>query len=169
MDDAQTQKAGPFAERMNTRYDQDMGKLKGLSKDEQAKRIAALAEPHYDEGMQGLGRSSSRPRSTGSTRSSSSSGGRWPCSNRRSPRPSSSPTPRPRRSPRSSPTPGTEQGEAVKAAKNDMQAAAPKIQSLAKESATQSTAVLKPEQLRTWQTIYGRPISPPAAEAAAPR
>lgn len=169
MDDAQKQKAGPFVKRMNTRYDSDVAKLKGLSKDEQAQRIAVLAKPHYDEGMKGLGNflkpaqidrfdqillqergpmAMLEPEIAGAlqlTNAQAKEVAQIVADTR------------------------NQQGEAVKAAKNDMKAAAPKIQSLAKESVDKSTAVLKPEQLRTWQKIYGRPISPPAAEAAAPR
>lgn len=54
LDEGQIAKAKQVAGRMNTRFEQDMGKLKGLNEQEKAKRAAALAGPHYEEGMREL-------------------------------------------------------------------------------------------------------------------
>lgn len=54
MDQTQVGKAGEMAKRMKARTAQDMGKLRGLKSDEQAKRMATLAPPHYEEGMKQL-------------------------------------------------------------------------------------------------------------------
>lgn len=54
LDEGQVAKAQKVAERMNARFNQDMGKMKGLNADERAKRVVTLAGPHYDEGMREL-------------------------------------------------------------------------------------------------------------------
>ena len=54
MDDTQITRAREMAGRMNSRFQQDMGKMKGLNRDEQMKRAPTLAGPHYEEGMKQL-------------------------------------------------------------------------------------------------------------------
>ncbi len=54
LDDAQVKKADALAERMKQRFGVDRAKLKGLSPDEQLKRLPTVAGPHYEEGMKGL-------------------------------------------------------------------------------------------------------------------
>ena len=54
LDEGQKTRAGTVAEQMKSRYEQDMGKLKGLNEEQREKRRVTLAGPHYDEGMRQL-------------------------------------------------------------------------------------------------------------------
>lgn len=54
LNEGQVAKAQQVAQKMNARFNQDMGKLKGLTGDEQAKRVVSVAGPHYEEGMREL-------------------------------------------------------------------------------------------------------------------
>ena len=54
MNESQVEKSKAVAQRMNSRFQQDMGKLKGLNDDQKMKRVVTLADPHYKEGMNEL-------------------------------------------------------------------------------------------------------------------
>ena len=54
LSESQVEKSKTVAQRMNSRFEQDMGKLRGLNDDQKMKRVVTLADPHYQQGMDEL-------------------------------------------------------------------------------------------------------------------
>ena len=175
LNDVQVAKARAVAARMNARFEQDMGKMKGLSEEEKGKRAVTLAGPHYQEGMREL-RSFLTPAQVE----------RFDQILFQQRGPMAMLEPKVVESMQVTndlahkvaaivAQTQNEQRAAIQAAGNKPGAAAAKVEAIAAASSEKVIELLSPEQKRTWERLTGKPFRPDlsggegtAAAAAAP-
>ena len=160
LDEKQKSRAKEVASRMSNRFNQDMGKLKGLKTDELAKRRVALAEPHYEEGMREL-RSFLKPAQVERFDQI--------LLQQRGP----SAMLEPKIAPRLKITEDqakqiaglmadatNEQRAAVQSAGNDQRAAMMKVEEIAAQASQKAAALLSPDQQQIWDGLRGEHFRP---------
>jgi len=168
LDDAQVKKADALAERMKQRFGVDRAKLKGLSPDEQLKRLPTVAGPHYEEGMKGL-RGFLRPEQVDRFDQI--------LFQQRGPIAMLEPkiaqtlqitNEQAQKVAELFAQARNEQRAAVQAAGKDQGAAVVKVESIAADANIKAAGLLSPEQRRTWTRLTGEPFRPDLAGGAKP-
>ncbi len=168
LNEGQVAKAKGVATRMNARFEQDMGKMKGLNADEKGKRAVTLAGPHYEEGMRELRSFLAPPQVDRFDQILFQQRGPIAMLEPKIAQTLQITNEQAQKVAELFAQARNEQRAAVQAAGKDQGAAVVKVESIAADANIKAAGLLSPEQRRTWTRLTGEPFRPDLAGGAKP-
>ena len=164
----QVGKAKEVADRMNARFQQDMGKMRGLNADERAQRAVTLANPHYEEGMRELRRFLTPAQLDRFDQILFQMRGPAAMLEPAITKALALKNEQARKVAELVARAENEQRAAAKAAGDDRQAGRVKVEAIAARANEEAASILSPEQQRTWGRMTGEPFRPDMASGNSP-
>ncbi len=160
LSEAQAKQADAVAAKMARRFQTDMAKLKGLSTEEQMKRLPTVAGPHYDEGMKAL-RGFLKPEQLDRfDQILFQQRGAVAMLEPEIAKVLRLTNDQARKVAELVADARNQQSEAAKTAKAEPKAVAPKMQAIAKDLNSKAVALLSDDQKKAWDRLTGLPFDP---------